>query len=87
MHGTKSTSELRSNKARPASWPKKTTIPAVAFGDLARFAFPVKTIEALGHVTGAGRSTIKCWLNGTHEPPSKALAACTAEIMRRLAGQ
>jgi hypothetical protein len=31
-----------------------------AFGELARFAHPVKTIECLSE-TGAGRSTIKCW--------------------------
>lgn len=69
------------------SWPKKPAPPPVAFGALARFAYPIKTIECLGHVTGAGRSTVKCWLNGTHEAPSSALAACTIEIMRRLAGK
>lgn len=87
MHGTNSTILARSNRVRATSGPKKTDPPALAFGDLARFAYPVKTIEALGHVTGAGRTTIKTWLRGTHNPPFAVLAHCTAEIMRRLAGQ
>lgn len=87
MHGTNSTILARSNKIRSGSWPKKSDPPPIAFRDIARFAYPIKTIEALGHVTGAGRSTVKAWLNGTHQPPASALAICTAEIMRRLAGQ
>ena len=50
-------------------------------------AFPLKTLEMLGCATGAGRSTVKRWLNGECEPPAYALALCTAELMRRLAGQ
>lgn len=87
MHGIISTARLRSNRRGPASWPKKTDPLPLAFGDVARFAFPIKTLEMLGFATGAGRSTIKCWLNGTHAASDRALAICTAEIMRRLAGQ
>ena len=87
MHGTLQRGELRSNKRRPVSGPQKIPLLPLAFGQLARFAYPVKTLAALGHVSGAGRTTIKNWLNGTHEPPAFVLALCTAEIMRRLAGQ
>lgn len=85
MHGTKSTAALRSMRARPGSWPKKSDPLPLGFGDLARFAFPVKTIAALGAKTGAGRSTVKAWLNGTHHPPFEVLAICHAEINLRLA--
>lgn len=87
MHGIISTEKLRSNRRRPTSGPKKINIPPLEFGQLARFAFPIKTLESLGHITGAGRSTVKRWLNGECEPPAYVLAMCTAEIMRRLAGQ
>lgn len=87
MHGVLPAAGLRSNKRRPISGPQKTTLLPMAFGDIARFAFPIKTLEMLGCVTGAGRSTIKRWLNGECEPPAYVLALCTAEIMRRLAGQ
>jgi len=55
------------------------------FRDLAKLAYPRKTIAALGHVTGAGRTTIKDWLRGKHRSPDWVLALVTAEIMRRLA--
>lgn len=87
MHGIISTARLRSNKAQPGSWPKKTEVPPLGFGDLARFAYPVKTLEMLGCATGAPRSTIKAWLNGTNGVPGWVLAITTAEIMRRLAGR
>lgn len=87
MHGIISTSRLRSNRRRPISGPQKTTPLPLGFGDLARFAFPIKTLEMLGCATGAGRSTIKRWLNGECEPPAYVLALCTVEIMKRLAGQ
>lgn len=87
MYGTKYTAAQRSNIGRSGSWPKKSDPPPLGFGDLARFAFPVKTIAALGAKTGAGRSTVKAWLNGTHHPPFEVLAICTAEINLRLAGQ
>lgn len=88
MHGNLHPSPRgRSNRRRPTSGPKNIPIPPIAFGDLARFAFPVKTIEALGAVTGAGRTTIKTWLNGSHQPPFSVLAIVMGEIMRRLARQ
>ena len=85
MHGSIPIARLRSNPPRPTSRPKFIDPQPVAFGDLARFAYPLKTIEALGHITGAGRSTIKDWLNGSHSPPHWALAIVLAEVMRRLA--
>lgn len=87
MHGTKSTAELRSNRRRPISGPQKIPALPLGFGQIARFAYPIKTLEMLGCATGAGRSTVKRWLNGECEPPAYVLALCTAEIMRRLAGQ
>lgn len=87
MHGTNSTLLARSNRVRPGSWPKKTEPLPLGFGDLARFAYPVKTLEMLGCATGAPRSTIKAWLNGTNGVPGWVLAIVTAEIMRRLAGR
>ena len=87
MHGFQSTAKAQSNRRRPTSGPKKIDPQPIEFGQLARFAYPVKTLESLGAVTGAGRTTIKTWLNGSHQPPFSVLAHCTAEIMRRLAGQ
>lgn len=84
MHGMLSTARLRSNRARSGSWPKKTDPQPIDFGSLARFAYPFKTIENIGFLTGAPRSTVKAWLNGTNGVPSRVLAAVTAEIMRRL---
>lgn len=57
------------------------------FRDIAVLAYPLKTIAALGHVTGCSRSAIKYWLAGEHEPPGWVFAIVFAEIMRRLAGQ
>lgn len=94
MHGMLSTAKLRSNRRGPASWPKKKEPPPIDFGSLARFAYPFKTIENIGDLTarlrsnaGAPRSTVKAWLNGTNAAPGWVVAAVTAEIMRRLAGQ
>lgn len=87
MHGIISTARLRSNIGRSGSWPKKTDTLPLAFGDLARFAYPIKTLEMLGCATGAPRSTVKAWLNSTHNPPFSVMAIVMAEIMRRLAGQ
>lgn len=84
MHGTLQAAELRSNRRRPTSRPKYSDPQPVAFADLARFVFPIKTIEALGHITGAGRSTIKDWLNGKHAPDGMVLALVTAELMRQV---
>lgn len=91
MHGTMPAIPRQSNPRRPRSRPKNSDPQPLAFGDLARFAYPFKTIEALGALTDqttghrAGRSTIKDWLNGSHYPPSPVFAAVVAEIMRRLA--
>lgn len=87
MHGVLPAAGLRSNRRRPTSGPQKIQPLPLAFGDVARFAFPIKTLEMLGSITGAGRSTVKRWLNGECEPPAYVLAICTAELMRRLAGQ
>jgi hypothetical protein len=84
MHGTLQAIPRPSNKRRPTSRPKYSKPLPVAFGDLARFVFPIKTIEALGHITGAGRSTIKDWLNGKHAPDGTVLALVTAELMRQV---
>lgn len=84
MHGTIAEIRRQSNRRRPTSRPKNIDIQPVAFGDLARFVFPIKTIEALGHVTGAGRSTIKDWLRGKHAPDGTVLALVTAELMRQV---
>jgi len=46
-------------------------------------AFPIKPVAALGHLTGASRSTIHTWLSGAHAPPDYVLAICLAEIMKR----
>lgn len=74
-----------SNSARPISWPKdlRPQEQRISFRDLAKFAFPFKTIEALGDLTGASRSAIKYWLSGDHEPPAYALGVILSEIMRR----
>lgn len=85
MHGVFGPVGPRSNSRGSTSWPKKNDPPRIVFRDLAKFAFPFKTLEALGHVTGASRSTIKYWLNGKHEPDAGVLAIVMAEIMRRYA--
>lgn len=82
MHGT-----LPSNRRSPKSRTQKIEPQAVVFRDLVRVAFPRKPVAALGHLCGASRSTIHCWLNGEHHPPDTVLALVLAEIMRRLAGQ
>lgn len=76
----------QANSARPISWPQniRADEPRISFRDLAKLAFPIKTIEALGALTGASRSSIKYWLAGTHEPPASVLAIVVGEIMRRL---
>lgn len=73
-----------SNSQRPRSWPQKIEPQPIVFRDVARLAYPHKTIAALGHVTGRSRSTIKYWLSGEHEAPAWVLAMVMAEIMRRL---
>jgi hypothetical protein len=57
------------------------------FRDVALLAFPRKPAAALGHLTGASRSTIYTWLSGEHEPPAHVLAIVLAELMKRLAGR
>jgi hypothetical protein len=62
------------------------------FRDLAKLAYPFKTVAALGDVTAragepAGRTTIKDWLRGKHAPPHWVLAIVTSEIMRRLSSR
>lgn len=84
MHGILREQIPKSKKARLRSWPKKTPVPPIDFGALARFAYPVKTLESLGAATGAPRSTIKTWLNGSHGVPGWVLAVVTAEIMRQV---
>ncbi len=85
MHGSLGEIARKSNLSGSTSWPQKTTTQPIVFRDLAKLAFPHKTIEALGHITGASRSTIKYWLNGKHGPDADVLAIVMAEIMRRYA--
>lgn len=87
MHGTNSTILARSNKIGPRSRTQKIEPQPLVFRTLAVLAFPVKTVAALGHLTGCSRSTIHTWLSGEHEPPARVMAIVFAEIMRRLAGQ
>lgn len=87
MHGMLSTAKLRSNRRRPTSRTENIQAQQIVFRTVATLAFPVKTVAALGHLTGASRSTIHTWLSGEHEPPAYVLAIVMAEIMRRLAGQ
>ncbi len=87
MHGIISTAKLRSNKRRPKSRTQNIQPQQIVFRTVAVLAFPIKTVAALGHLTGASRSTIHTWLAGEHEPPAYVLAIVMAEIMRRLAGQ
>ena len=84
MHGVWREPVPQSKKARLRSWPKKTPVPPIDFGDLARFVYPVKTLECLGAATSAPRSTIKTWLNGSHGVPGWVLAIVTAEIMQQV---
>lgn len=84
MHGTLPSGSARSNRKRPTSWTKKTDPQPLVFRDVAEFAYPIKTVAALGHVTGKSRSTIMYWLAGSHEPPGWVLAIVMSEIMRRL---
>lgn len=60
------------------------------FRDVAKLAYPLKTIEALGAAIeksgrSASRSSIKYWLKDEHGPPAWVLAIVFAEIMRGLA--
>lgn len=87
MHGTLQAAELRSNRRRPTSRTQKIDPQQIVFRQVAVLAFPIKTVAALGHLTGCSRSTIHTWLSGEHEPPAYVLAIVMGEIMRHLAGR
>lgn len=84
MHGTLPRGVRVSKAPRPTSRPRNSDPQPIVFRDIAKLAFPYKTIEALGHLTKAGRSTIKDWLNGSHQPPGWVMALVFAEVMRRI---
>ena len=85
MYGTLQTLPRPSNRKRPRSRTQKTEPQGIVFRHVAELAFPIKPVAALGHLTGASRSTIHTWLSGEHEPPAYVLAIVFAEIMRQLA--
>ena len=87
MHGTIKQIARQSNPRGPRTRTKKTDPQPIVFGDVARLAYPVKTLEALGFATGCSRSAIATYLNGSREAPAWVLAIVFAELMRQLAAQ
>ena len=55
----------------------------ITFGDLARFACPIKTDAWLAHVLKCDVGTASRWLRDKNEPPAEAFGLVMFEIMRR----
>ena len=69
----------------PANLPRVPRINGqrLTFGDLARFACPIKTDAWLAHVLKCDVGTASRWLRGKNEPPAEAFGLVMFEIMRR----
>jgi hypothetical protein len=78
--------DAASNSHGPTSWPKKTQAAddAIPFRDLAKLAFPKKTVLSLAAASGRSPSAVKYWLSGRHEPPGRAIRIVLGEIIRRI---
>lgn len=89
MHGTLPRGVLASKPGCPKNRTKKVEPLPLAFRDLARFAYPLSTMAALGEALERARmprsrSTIATWLSGEHEPPAEVAWLVLEEIMRRM---
>lgn len=82
----------QSKKRSPENRTRKTEVLPLAFKDLARFTYPVKTLESLGAALDrAGkrrsRSTIAAWLSGQHDAPADIAWLVLEELMRRMSSR
>ena len=85
MHGNFPIARLRSNPISPRTRTKNIQALPLVFADVARLAYPIKTLESLGAVTGCSRSALATYLNGQRDAPAWVLAIVLGEVMRRLA--
>ncbi len=92
MHGVWREPVPQSKIRSPGNRTKKTEPLPLAFKDLARFAFPIKTLESLGaELARVGkpraRSTIAAWLSGQHDAPADVAWLVLQELMRRMSSR